>query len=1675
MKKFFFFLAFALFLTTTFTTKVAAQTAPGAMCMDSTTTPPITNGVLDCDTNCITIDLLGNGVCNGNWTCVPAGMSAPDCDCNPLDVAVMAFGEFDGCTLTFPDQQMLMGCTKVGAVIAGPYTGSNCNDNNCLTTDAFDPSMCMCMYVLNPAPTCNDSICGTTDVFDSTTCTCLHIPIVPPSCNDSLCNTIDTYSTATCTCLHTQITSASCNDNNCLTTDTWDTTLCACTYTLVDLPICDDLNCGTADTFNVVTCQCVFTVIPTPSCNDNNCLTLDLYNTVICTCTNTPIPTPNCDDSDCSTADVYNLATCSCNYAPITSPSACDDANCGTVDTYDATLCKCINTPIPTPSCNDNNCTTTDTYNTATCACVYTLGPVPSCDDNDSTTVDSLVLATCQCLNTPKFSGSSLNFSLTDPCTCNNNASAAATNGTFSETISVNPTVPVPPGTMIRCNSLVGGDVVAPVMMSGSGPFTLTFNHVDMIGYVATNFEYSLNGGATWTLITNPTTGAPASISNKCAYPNPSITSIANYCNNSNAVVNLQVTVPSSEPILNTLGIQFNGVGVSAAAPWTYTPSTVAPTSSNTILLQYLGTNDNLGGISPDGGTTAAYPGCLQPVLVSTAVYAAPTATFATINAGCSGSNGTLYLLTAVNANYVYSINGAVTVPTPAGFFNGLPAGNHVLSIVDNTTAEACATLYPFTINTTTLWTVGSTSSTPNCGTNGNVVVSVDTSSVAITYPVNVNLWDATGTTILQSGTMATNAAAYTFASVPTGSYIIQVVDANGCNKLKTIITDCTTLAPCNDTINTCAAIFPGVISLCVPECYFETGDSITSITSAIHCSIEIKTNNCFTYQALPGMSVGFVDTLVVTFCTAEGVCFPVVYAVELGCVNPPLPIVEVAPIWVNTLGTSITQISTIGSLNNCLTIPVKAIDTDSAEVLTYSIIQPSNGSAWYNAYNTAIIYCPAYNACGYDTIQLIVTDKLLPVQSDILNVIIYTECPVVLPPVCNDTLIICMGPFPSSTIICPVFCNLGGLITLADSVEAFPTFECSIKYPGNGCFKYQPLPGVLNYNDTILVVGLDTLGNSDTAIVIVTIQDEPCLPPVVVGLPNATNDAATVNTGGSTTINVLANDTTTGPSLVNIVAGSGPMHGYVITNPDGSITYVNTDTTFIGNDCFDYTLCNATGCDTATVCVAVTNVIIIINPPIAVDNVYTTSCCAPVLFNVVANDTIPTGTILNSSILNEPDHGTAAIDSVTGIITYTADSGYSGIDVISYIICNQDNVCDTALVTIIINNNTAPVIIDTSTGAPIPELIVVTIPEDSTYTACNIGAEDANGDSISLEIINPSNGTWLQDTLTGCWTYTPNLNWTGIDTVVVIACDPSGACDTVTLIINVTPVDEAMIANNNAVVTSLNVDVTFNVLSNDSDPDGSADSTWIVAIVDSTMHGQLILNSNNTFTYNPDSLYCGIDTFFYSVCDTSGSCDTALVTISISCPNGPPVAVDNTVNTTIGNPVVISVLANDSDPNGDPIFVSSFGTPENGLVTFDTITQSFTYTPAPDFIGIDSFWYIICDSSALSACDTAWVIITVDGLEIYNGVTPNGDGKNDIFQILGIEGYANNKVMIFNRWGEKIFDINGYTNANGWSGEWQGNGKMLPDGTYYYMVYLNRDKITKNSTKSGFITLHRR
>jgi VCBS repeat-containing protein len=254
----------------------------------------------------------------------------------------------------------------------------------------------------------------------------------------------------------------------------------------------------------------------------------------------------------------------------------------------------------------------------------------------------------------------------------------------------------------------------------------------------------------------------------------------------------------------------------------------------------------------------------------------------------------------------------------------------------------------------------------------------------------------------------------------------------------------------------------------------------------------------------------------------------------------------------------------------------------------------------------------------------------------------------------------------------------------------------------------------------------------------------------------------------------------------------------------------------------------------------------------------------------------------------------------------------------------------------------------------------------------------DMDGDAFHVEPVEmPSNGVIVLYA-DGSFVYTPKQDWSGIDSFKYQVADGAGGTSNeATVTITVLPVNDAPVGQDDSYSTDedgiLVVVAADGVLANDGDIEG--DPLFISDTLGPT-HGILTPLPDGSFTYTPNDDFNGLDSFDYEVSDGVLT-DMATVTITVTPVNDAPVAEDDSYTTNEDSPLSIAVpgvLANDSDVDGDSLFVTLFSDPSNGTLTFNG-DGSFIYTPDDDFNGLDSFDYEVSDGVLTN---TATVTITV-------------------------------------------------------------------------------------------------
>jgi len=216
------------------------------------------------------------------------------------------------------------------------------------------------------------------------------------------------------------------------------------------------------------------------------------------------------------------------------------------------------------------------------------------------------------------------------------------------------------------------------------------------------------------------------------------------------------------------------------------------------------------------------------------------------------------------------------------------------------------------------------------------------------------------------------------------------------------------------------------------------------------------------------------------------------------------------------------------------------------------------------------------------------------------------------------------------------------------------------------------------------------------------------------------------------------------------------------------------------------------------------------------------------------------------------------------------------------------------------------------------------------------------------------------------------------------------------------------------------------------------------------------------------DGVVIGEDIGCFIFCDGNGVCDTVVIFTEVVPEGGitPPVAVDD-YSTTVVDVTINSYNLLENDTIGsETVTVQILSDPLFGTVILND-DNTIDYIPNPGECGQqDEFTYMITTASGSSIANV-YIDILCEPITVYNGFSPNGDGVNDTFTILGIEMFPDNEVIIFNRWGNQVYYTRGYTNDNGWGGSWE--GKLLPDGTYFYIVH---DGL--GGTYSGYVQIQR-
>ena len=297
---------------------------------------------------------------------------------------------------------------------------------------------------------------------------------------------------------------------------------------------------------------------------------------------------------------------------------------------------------------------------------------------------------------------------------------------------------------------------------------------------------------------------------------------------------------------------------------------------------------------------------------------------------------------------------------------------------------------------------------------------------------------------------------------------------------------------------------------------------------------------------------------------------------------------------------------------------------------------------------------------------------------------------------------------------------------------------------------------------------------------------------------------------------------------------------------------------------------------------------------------------------------------------------------------------------------------------------------------APVAEDDINATEMDTSVTGNVLSNDSDDNPTDSLTVVDPATGMAAMGPVTitttgggavvinpdGTYEYTPSASFTGEDTFDYTIIDTFGKTDTATVSIEVrdlnSPAGNAPpIATDDQFTSFIDVPLSSNVMSNDTDPDGDviaiADSAGVAATGPQTITtaagGTVTLITDGTFTYTPPMGFMGEDTFDYTIVDPSGATDDATVTLNVIADPDPnanddPVAGDDLASSIAGQPATANLLANDTDPNGDPLTIADVDGNDpsagpisitdpisgdtQGVLEVDPVTGEATFTPEP-------------------------------------------------------------------------------------------------------------------------------
>lgn len=400
-------------------------------------------------------------------------------------------------------------------------------------------------------------------------------------------------------------------------------------------------------------------------------------------------------------------------------------------------------------------------------------------------------------------------------------------------------------------------------------------------------------------------------------------------------------------------------------------------------------------------------------------------------------------------------------------------------------------------------------------------------------------------------------------------------------------------------------------------------------------------------------------------------------------------------------------------------------------------------------------------------------------------------------------------------------------------------------------------------------------------------------------------------------------------------------------------------------------------------------------------------------IVDVLANDTdIDGDTLVVTSVGRVGTRGAVAIDRVTGLPTYRPLANDVGVDTFTYRVTDGTTIATGTVTVTITPVPDAPVAVDDVAATRDDVPIAVDVLANDT---------DADGDQLAVSAISSVSAGTARVQPDGTVLVTPPADVVGDITVGYVVADPSGLTDSGLLVVSVVLRPVPPTAADDAVTIAEDTrGVVIDVLANDLDRN-PGDVVSVVRVDPTALAlGRITDLGDGTVRYVPDPDVNGLDSFGYTISD-GGLEASATVTVTIDPVPDAPVANDDLAATSDDTPILVDVLANDSDVDGDPLSVLRIDGVSGGTATLDP-TGAVLVTPTPDVSGAVLVDLTITDPSGLT--DTSRLVVTVtlrqlpptagadtatideDSLGVVIDLLANDDDRNpgDVLTVTGVD-----------------------------------------------------------------------